>query len=259
MKKEGKSKKEVKMCKRLCLVLALAGFIILLSAGIAEAAFEVQNWGRLVYYSNVLQVFRYDRTDSAVLRILFGPEMFLAKNVRNEVTGDSDEYKVKVGRGDTVTFTLYSANNRPNADTTAHHVILSDTFDIFGQVDGIQDATVGPNDGINSFTYVPASEYATTDGGDSYCTPTNIAYYDGTQWEGTGEAVVDITDPSDPNWITYSTDAATNESNWGGTLGNIRGITWYWTIVECVRDDEGTDQDKPYKIQTQFQLKKNDN
>ena len=114
IKAQIQSKKEVQMFKRLWKgapinigVVALIVIAIVMSAGMARAAFEVDNWASIIYYTNVQYAFPRTDDDTACLRILYGPEMVLTKYVTNLVTGNvGDTVPIECARGDTIEFTL---------------------------------------------------------------------------------------------------------------------------------------------------------
>jgi len=258
------SKKEVQMFKRLWKgapinigVVALIVIAVVMSAGVATASQDVQNWAELVYRSspNVATAFMYAAIDSAVLRIMYGPQMRVSKWVRNEVSGDMSDYMVKVNRGDTITVIIEAWNDMAASDSTAHHVLIYDTFALLPFfTGGTTGCSVGPLANGNSFTYVAGSETYTQ--GNSYTAPAKIAYYDyvDKRWEGTA-GPVNINDPTDGNWITYSGTRETNAP--GGNTSNIVGIAWYSTYVYSKTASDGNTM--PYEVKVQFQIKKNDN
>ena len=252
---EGKEKqiskrRRYKMGKRFYAVLVLAG-LMALGTGIGYAAFEVTNTAELAYYSNWQQTFKYGMTDTAAIRVLFGPQMTLAKNVQNVITSESSADKVLASKGDTVMFVLYAHNDQSQADTAAWHVVIADTFTM-------NSATVGPNPVTDSFTYVAGSE--TSVSGESYTIADSIAYYNGTNWVGLAGGIVTLTNPSDTEWIPYAGNHEANAP--GGLAANIRGIAWYFRRVGCIKDAYGADNsgiESRYKIQTSFKLFKNNN
>ena len=216
--------------------------LMLVGAGTASAAFQVRNTAELNYYSNVVMAFKYAATDTADIRVMFGPAMYLAKNVRNEITGDSSADMVLAGKGDTVTVTLYSANNVGGADTGAWHVYITDTFALLAQVSG-QAASVGP-DAADSFVYVPASETAMNSSGlDGWVAPDSISYYTG------------ATAPSWNNgtWSAWQAYGAKVEP------AGIQGIRWYWRYVPSQNDPYGAATNLAYNLRVNFQIRKNDN
>ena len=244
-------------------VMGVLIVLMLVSAGTAGAAVSVQNWADLIYRSSpsMATAFSYLRTDSAVLRVMYGPNMRMAKGLRNEVSGDASDYLVKVNKGDTITIMLEAWNDVVSGDSTAHHIVLYDTFALLSFYQyGNSGCLVGPDDGANSFTYVTNSESESTDG--TYTAPTYIAYYDYVQkqWEGTGgNPVVLTSDPSIPanNWIPYGPNWEDQVNGIPGNANQIVGIAWYWTFVYSLYADEG--DNSPYAVRVQFQIKKNDN
>ena len=234
--------------------------LMLMSAGTASASQDVQNWAELVYRSspNVATAFVYAAIDSAVLRVMFGPQMRMAKSVKNEANGDSSDYMVKVNKGDTITVMIEAWNDMAASDSTAHHVLVYDTFALLPFITGgTTGCSVGPLANGNSFTYVASSETYTQ--GNSYTAPTQIAYYNylTKRWEGDGggDVVVNLNDPYDADWITYG--AAREGSAPGGSTSNIVGIAWYWPQVFSRTASDGNTT--PYEVKVQFQIKKNDN
>jgi hypothetical protein len=158
-------------------------------------------------------------------------------------------------RGDVIRFVIDAANDLSSADTYAHHVTIADTFATLFPGEG--SASVGSVAANNSFTYVAGTETATNN--NSFPLPNKIAYYDSVsnRWEGTAGAIVDIYNPSDPNWITYD---ASRETNWGGNLEAIQGFAWYWQSVQCRRDTYGADiPGSKYLVRTEFRIQKNNN
>ena len=231
----------------LCLALIVPMIIGMMSVGIGQAAIEVDNTAQIVYYSNVQMAFSYTATDTARLIVLYGPQMSLAKNLQNDVTGESSPESIAVNKGDTVTVVLYSANNEPQADTSSWHVTVMDTFAVLVGV-GANSATVGPT-ASDSFVYVAGSETATT--GESHTLPDSVAYYANGAW-GT--------------WYAYGSKDEADPLNDDSDLGKnyITGIKWYWRRIDCVRKyTPGTGLedwvDANYKVRVQFKLKKNDN
>jgi hypothetical protein len=253
-KKEQISKRRrYKMGKRFYVVLVLLGILFLMGTGLVEAGFDVNNRAYLLYYSNPARTFSYALSDTAVIRVLYGPAMRMAKYVQNMNSGETSNDRVVAARGDVIRFVIDGANDLPAADTYAHHVTIMDTFaNLFP---GDNTATVGPA-ASNSFTYVAGSETATND--NSFPLPNKIAYYClGVGWQGIGGAVVNIYNPSDPNWITY---ASGRETTWGGSTDQIVGIAWYWQSVQCVRNEFGqTITGSKYMIRSEFRIQKNNN
>ena len=253
------------MSNRMLLVVVVVCLGFLAVAGQADAAVTVQNWAQLVYRSSpvVAQAFVYSSTDSAVLRIMYGPSMRMAKWVRNEQSGDTSDYQVRVNKGDIITVVIDAWNDLTQTDSTAHHVVVYDTFALlpFYQY-GNTGCLVGPDNGVNSFTYVTGSEtYAQ---GNSYAIPAKIAYYDSVAgWVGTGGATVDINDPNDADWITYNGSRETNGATALSNISRLTGIAWYWTQVYSAWDENsGYPTQNPgarYMTRVQFQVKKNNN
>lgn len=229
--------------KKPIILAGLAAIGLVLAAGTANAAFQVRNKGQIDYYSNVVMAFKYTVTDTADIRVLFGPHMYLSKNIKNEVTGDSSGDMVLAGRGDTVTITLYAANNVAGADTAAWHTVVTDTFNILTQVGAGQNATVGPN-AADSFTYVMGSEScALLAGVDGIVAPDSIAYYSsGGGWTA---------------WFAYDGNRETNAP--GGNPANIQGIRWYWRYIPSLLDPYDNPTNLPFNLRVWFQIKKNDN
>jgi hypothetical protein len=220
----------------------LIALILMMSAGVARAAFEVKNLAVLEYYSNVAMSFRYTATDTADIRVMYGPQMYLAKSVRNEVTGNSSTDMVLCGRGDTITFVLTAANNVSGADTGAWWVYVTDTFALFQMVSG-ESASVGPA-GTDSFVYVPASETSMNSAGfDGFVQPNSIAYYTGA---------------TAPNWNNGTWSAFQTYVGRVEPAG-IQGIKWMWRYVPSQLDPYGAQTNLPYNIRVSFQIKKNDN
>ena len=116
--------------RKLIAVLLLMTALGIVWSGTTYAAVNVQNWSDLIYRSspNMATAFSYLRTDSAVLRVMYGPNMRMAKGLHNEVSGDASDYLVKVNKGDTVTIILEAWNDVVSGDSTAHHIVLYDTF-----------------------------------------------------------------------------------------------------------------------------------
>lgn len=242
-------------------IIAVMGLV--LCVGSANAAFRVDNTGQIVYYSNILAAYSYTFTDTARLTVLFGPEMYLRKYVKNNITGDSDANQVNVGRGDTITFRLYSANNQPNADTAAWHVLMFDTFALFANVaPGVATATTGHSDTMtnagDSFTYIPGSETVTYEANpESMVIPNSITYYiEGVGWLGWFDAASHT-----PQGTWYNYDA--NREAGLAEPKRVQGIKWYWNYVpsENTVDIDGNliSTGLPYIVKVQFSLKKNDN
>jgi len=251
------------MSNRMLLVVVVVCLGFLVIAGTVDAAVNVQNWAELIYRSSpsVATAFMYAAVDSAVLRIMYGPSMRMAKWVRNEQSTDTSDYQVKVNKGDTITFVIDAWNDLTQTDSTAHHVVIYDTFALlpFYQ-NGNTGCLVGPDNGVNSFTYVAGSETYTQ--GNSYAAPTKIAYYDSvTGWIGLSGNPVTLTDPNDVDWITYN---GTRESSapTGGT-SRITGIAWYVPQVFSAWDENsGYPAQNPgarYMVRFQFQVHKNNN
>jgi len=212
---------------------------------------------------SAVTAFTYFRSDSAVLRVMFGPNMRMSKWLRNEISNDAGEI-VKVNRGDTVSIILEAWNDVVSGDSTAHHVVIYDTFALipFSQY-GVTGCKVGPWDGVseinsgNSFTYLAGSESASLGG---TCTgPTKIAYYDSiVGWVGNGGVSVNISSiqPAElAKWITYN--GAREASAPSSRTDRITGIAWYWPSVYSQNADSGNTA--PYAVRVQFTLKKNDN
>ena len=226
----------------LCLALIVPMIIGMMSVGIGQAAVEVDNTAQIVYYSNVQMAFSYTATDTARLIVLYGPQMSLAKNLQNDVTGESSPESVAVNKGDTVTVVLYSANNEPQADTSSWHVTIMDTFAVLVGV-GANSATVGPT-ASDSFVYVTGSVSAIS--GDSHTLPDSVSFYTAGSWR---------------DYVAWA-DRASEEVTVGAE--NVQGIRWYWRRIDCVRKyTPGTGLenwvDANYKTRVQFKLKKNDN
>ena len=226
----------------------LVGFV-----GVSQAAFQVTNTAQLVYFSNVYAAYSYSFTDTAAISVLFGPQMYVAKNVRNDVTGDSSANQVPAGKGDTVTFFIYAANDQPQADTAAWHVIIFDTFTYL--VGTTSNASVGETAATCSFTYVPGSETIAYSGaGETVAvSPNYITYYiDGTGWLGNFDP---STQTRTGTWYTY--DAARESAI--AVPGRIQGIKWYWTYVPSDKDALGASTGLPYVTKVKYSLKKNNN
>jgi len=227
--------------------LLTAGFTfigLIFFSGIANAAFQVRNTGQIDYYSNVLMAYRYIASDTADIRVLYGPKMYLAKSVKNEVTGESSPDMVLCGRGDTITITLYAANNVSGADTAAWHVYVTDTFALFMQVGAGQNASCGPDTG-DSFVYVVGSETAAVlDGPDGFVKPDSISYYTGATRAGGW---------TNGTWSAWQAYDSKSEPQ------GVQGIRWYWRYVPSKLDSYGNPTNLPYNIRVQFRIKKNDN
>ena len=261
----------------LCLALIVPMIIGMMSVGIGQAAFRVENTGQIVYYSNVLCVFSYTFIDTANIVVLHGPHMYLDKYVRNEVTGDTSGNQIPASRGDTVTIILVAANDveaslgNALADTAAWHVFIYDTFTEFAAVAGGQTAKVGSNDGVvdggDSFTYVPGSETVNYEvSPESVVLPSSVTYL-----------VEDAGGPGDHQWIgTFNPATQTFAGTWydysakdennatGDTPKKILGIKWYWRYVPSKEyydqaSESMASTGKPYITQVKFQVKKNNN
>ena len=233
--------------------------LILMSTGTARAAVNVQNWAQIIYRSspNVSTAFMYTSTDSAVLRVLIGPSMRMAKWTKNEVSGELGEL-VGVNKGDTITVVLEAWNDtQTGGDSTAHHVVIYDTFAFLPFYQGGDTGyLVGPDNGVNSFTYVAGSE--TYSQINTCAIPAKIAYYDSVAgWVGMNGNPVTLTDPDDVNWIAYDSSREANAATALSNLGRVTGIAWYWTYVYAATADSGATS--PYAIKVSFQIKKNDN
>ena len=232
------------MKRHALLIICLAGVGIALSAGTVFAAFQVRNTGQIDYYSNVAMAYKYVFTDTADIRVLFGPNMYLAKNIKNEITNDSSADMVLCGRGDTVSITLYSANNVSGADTGAWHVVITDTFALFMQVGPGQNASAGPAPD-DSFTYLTGSETSmSADGVDGFVAPDSIAYYTGATRAG------NWADGIWSGWQEYATKIEP---------AGIQGIRWYYRYVPSQLDPYSDPTDLPYNLRVSFQILKNDN
>ena len=253
---------EDKMKKLILISSIIAVMGLVFCVGSANAAFRVDNTGQIVYYSNIYAAYSYTFTDTARIVVLFGPEMYLQKNVRNEVTGESSANQVPAGRGDTITFYLYAANDQPNADTAAWYVIIYDTFPILAGVGGGATASVGQNDfttnGGDSFTYVPGSEtVAYSPGGETVMvTPNFITYYiEGTGWLGDFNPA---TQARTGTWYAYD-DARESLI----TPKQVQGIKWFWTYVPSAFtvDTEGNNisSGNPYVTKVKYSIRKNNN
>ncbi|MFA5021147.1 MAG: hypothetical protein WC517_03760, partial [Patescibacteria group bacterium] len=193
----------------------------------------------------------------AAISVLFGPQMYVAKNVRNDVTGDSSANQVPAGRGDTITFFIYAANDQPNADTAAWYVIIFDTFTYLVGT-GADSASVGQSDAItnggDSFTYIPGSETIAYSGAGEtvVVTPNFITYYiEGTGWLGDFNPA---TQARTGTWYAY--DAARESLI---TPKQVQGIKWFWTYVPSDKDGAGTSTGLPYVTKVKYSLKKNNN
>ena len=227
------------------MVMGVLIALILMSTGVARAAFQVRNTAEINYYSNVAMAFKYAATDTADIRIMYGPAMYLAKNVMNEITGDSSANMVLCGKGDTVVVTLYSANNVSGADTNAWHIYITDTFAIFiNSTGGADSASVGPN-ADDSFVYGTGTETAMSLAGlDGFMAPDSISYYTGATragaWKnGTWGA-----------WMAYGSKVEP---------AGIQGIRWYWRYVPSQLDPYTNPTNLPYNIRVSFKIRKNDN
>ena len=225
------------------ITMGLVAISMLLFSGLANAAFQVRNTAELNYYSNVAMVYKYAATDTADIRVLYGPLMYLAKNIRNEVTGESSVNMVLCGRGDTITVTLYSANNVNGADTAAWHVYITDTFALLAQISG-QAASAGPA-ADDSFVYVTGSETAMSQAGlDGFVLPDSISYYTGATRAGGW---------TNGTWGAWQAYGSKSEP------AGIQGIRWYWRYVAAQLDPYGVPTSLPYNLRVRFQIKKNDN
>lgn len=225
----------------------VAGALIvsmLMGAGAARAGFEVQNRADIVYFTSVQQLISYTAFDTAWVVVLYGPKMFIAKGVANEVTGESSPDMVHVSRGESITFHLYSQNDDP-ADTDAWHVTITDSFAMLSMI-LLSNASVGPSMVNDSFTYCTGTEVATA--GNSYAVPDSIQYY----VVGTG-------------WTNSQTYSAKNEATGTGGASRIAGIKWYWrrisskTVWSDAAGNNIVASPGNYKIHVQFSLKRNDN
>ena len=226
-------------------VLKLLGVIVLLGQLFIvcplEGYYLVNNQATLSY-SNITGFTHAETASNTVcLVVLYGPDMRLEKFAKNEVTGESSTNLVPVNKGDTITISLYAANNQPNAETAAWHVYIYDTFTNLVGIVG-QSATVG--DQNDSFTYAMGSETVAYDiNPESATIPDSIAYFDGTSWTA---------------FMPYSTKSDTT-----GNGKPVKGMAWYWRYVPSqmyyVYPSGMEYTGDKYRIQVKFSIKRNNN